>query len=97
MSQTFAELHKNLLDTKGRKTVLMLLVDYLENGFLSPSPEIPPKHTILMDDKIPVPSSVIDLVVSDILKEVAELDEHTSSIMGATLFKGEAKTEEKLQ
>lgn len=97
MSQTFAELQKNLVDTKGRRTVLMLLVDYLENGFLSPSPEIPPKHTILMDDKVPVPSSVIDLVVSDILKEVAELDEHASGIMGATLSAGEAKGKEKLQ
>lgn len=82
---TFAELQKNLLEARGRKAMLEFLADLLEADFLAPNAEAQPRKLILMEDKVPVPASIIDTLASDLLKEVAELDEQIVSIMNATL------------
>ncbi len=82
---TFAELQKNLLEARGRRAMLSFLADLLESEFLAPNVEAQPKKLILMDDKVPVPPNIIDTLVSDLLKEVAELDEQITTIMNATL------------
>lgn len=82
---TFADLQKNLVEARGRRTVLMYLANLLESDFLPPSADSQPKRLLIMDDKVPVPKDVIDTVVEDLLKEADALATQAESIMNMTV------------
>jgi outer membrane biosynthesis protein TonB len=82
---TFIELSKRLSEARFRRTVLLHLVEHLDESF-RPSAGHPPEKMLLTDDKLAVPSEIFDSVVEKtLLAEIKKLDDEISSIAGSEL------------
>lgn len=91
---TFQELQNQLTDAKFKRTVIQHLIEYIDANF-RPIAGGDPKVKLLTDDKIPVPPSVFESVVSEVLVNVdGQLEVKMTEILGSSIQEAQ-KAEEK--
>jgi len=80
---TFQELQAELATANFKRTVIQHLITYIDLNF-RPIAGSEPKSRLLTDEKVPVPPSIFEDVVSEVLVQVdTELVESITAIMGA--------------
>ena len=82
---TFQELQAQITDTKFRRTVIQHLIEYIDSNF-RPIAGGDAKNKLLTEEKVPVPASVFESIVSEVLVRVdGELEGRVIEILGSTI------------
>ena len=82
---TFQELQARITDTKYRRTVIQHLIEYIDTNF-RPIAGGDAKNKLLTEDKIPVPASVFESIVSEVLVRVdGDLEARVLEILGSNI------------
>jgi hypothetical protein len=85
MPTTFSELQSRLTAAKQRKSILLMLIEHVDEHFL-PQGGAEPEKKLLDDDKLVVPVEMFEAVAADTLTaEVQQLDAEINQIMSSNL------------
>lgn len=82
---TFKQLLEKSEQLTNRRAVLNHLVEHIELTFRPVSGQQGPS-TLLRPDKIKVPDSAFEEVVTKVLEEIRDIDKELTSIQGSTLL-----------
>lgn len=82
---TFQELQAQLTTAKFKRTVIQHLIEYIDSNF-RPIAGGESKNKLMTDDKIPVPPSIFESVISEVLLQVdGELETGMTAILTSSI------------
>ncbi len=91
---TFSELHEKLSSLRFKRTILLNLVQQIDDQFL-PGAEGTPKKALLTEEKVRVPESAFDEVAEFLNDAVKKLGEEEQSLLSTDLSVIAASTPKK--